>query len=116
MSAPNDRFQNIEGQLGEFRRRLKHLEERLTDTTKPSSEAPEKKKAGESVTNLLLALFTGLLVLTSVFQWQAARDATTDARRSFQTGTRAWVVVKDAMIRATEPIDSSRSNCAKSKA
>jgi hypothetical protein len=104
MSSQNDRFQDLRNQIEEIKKRQKHEGEKIStiENSLRSTEKNEKMRPRESITNILLAVFNGLLFIGAMLQWSAARDAIKDTHRSFQIGTRAWVIPKSAIVQPTK--------------
>ena len=104
MSSLNDRLQDLQNQIDELRKRQKQqggeissLEESLGAT-----EKHHKKRPRESIINILMVVFSALLFGGAMLQWLATRDAVLDTHRSFQIGTRAWVIPKEAKVQPTK--------------
>jgi hypothetical protein len=99
MSSDNNRFQHLESEIEGLRKVVKRLESRM-----PANE-PERSGQSKRWDHLnvgLMTLFTGLLFVSSMLQWSATRDAITDTHTSFEIGTRAWVLAKDAYVKPTK--------------
>jgi hypothetical protein len=99
MPSQNDRFQHLEGQINDLRDRVHEQGQRIAAVEKSNSPAIKEEKSKAKSTDIWLVLFTGLLFIGAMLQWQATRDAIKDTRVSFQIGTRAWVVQKLARIK-----------------
>jgi hypothetical protein len=104
MSSQNDRLQGLQNQIEELRKRQKDDEGKCSTIEKSilSLEKDQKKSPRESITNILLTIFSGLLFIGAMLQWSATRDAIKDTHTSFQIGTRAWVIPKGATVRPTK--------------
>ena len=99
MSSQNDRIQNLESQIDDLRKALRKQHEKIANLEKsPTSNEKAPKPLLDSIANVVIALFTALLFVASMFQWSATRDAIVDTHKSFQIGTRAWVTVKKADV------------------
>jgi hypothetical protein len=101
MPSIDERLQHFQKEIDGLRKRIQQFE-RNSDEKQVVEQQPQKRRF--DATNVaLMTLFTGLLVISSGLQWKATRDAITDTHTSFETGTRAWVVLKDVQIKPTKP-------------
>lgn len=104
MSSTNERFQHIQSQIDDLRKRFRHLEPSgIGPKDEESKDKTPKWSWPKGLNAVLMTLFTGLLVLSSYLQWQAALAAIRDTHRSFEIGSRAWVVPKEAHVKPTVP-------------
>jgi hypothetical protein len=110
MSSENERFQHLQSQIDALRKRLQLLEKPSSETREMAIGAEHRKKDRFDILNTsLLTLFTGLLFGSAMLQWQAARDAIKDTHTSFEIGTRAWMVAKEAHVKPTKPFAQNRA-------
>jgi hypothetical protein len=104
VSSQNSRYQELQVQIDELRRRLNHQGEGISTAEEPSRTIEKSRSNGsrDSVTNILMVVFSGLLFLGAMLQWWTTRDAIEDTHKSFQIGTRAWVVQKESHVQPTK--------------
>lgn len=104
MQPTNERFQHVESEVKDVQKRVRRLESAPAPSTENNGEQkPKREYRFDKMNVALMTVFTGALVITSYLQWQAARAAIADTHKSFEIGTRAWVVMKSADIKPTKP-------------
>jgi hypothetical protein len=101
MSVDNRRLQRIESDIENLRRRIQAFE--APPARIETVPGKKKRKHWRWLNPALMTLFTALLFGSSLLQWDVARKGITDTHRSFEIGTRAWVVPKEALVKPVTP-------------